>query len=69
MIECYRIECKHHDYNSCEDSGPFCCETKCCYETVSKIEKLVVPKGYTEEELDRDNPYNKWMYEMKENVE
>jgi hypothetical protein len=21
------------------------------------------PKGYTAEELDRDNPYNQWMYE------
>jgi len=23
----------------------------------------VVPRGYTEEELERDNPYNQWMYE------
>jgi hypothetical protein len=22
-----------------------------------------VPKGYTEEELDEDNPYNQWMYD------
>jgi hypothetical protein len=22
-----------------------------------------VPKGYTEEELDADNPYNQWMYD------
>ena len=22
-----------------------------------------VPAGYTAEELDRDNPYNQWMYE------
>lgn len=22
-----------------------------------------VPTGYTAEELDRDNPYNQWMYE------
>jgi hypothetical protein len=23
----------------------------------------LVPMGYTEEELERDNPYNQWMYE------
>lgn len=22
-----------------------------------------LPEGYTAEELDRDNPYNQWMYE------
>jgi hypothetical protein len=22
-----------------------------------------VPSGYTEEELDADNPYNQWMYD------
>ena len=24
---------------------------------------LLPPVGYTAEELDRDNPYNQWMYE------
>ncbi len=24
---------------------------------------MKVPDGYTAEELDRDNPYNAWMYE------
>jgi hypothetical protein len=27
------------------------------------INLLNVPKGYTAEELDRDNPYNQWMYQ------
>lgn len=25
-----------------------------------------VPKGYTAEELERDNPYNQWMYEDRD---
>lgn len=27
-------------------------------------ENVVVPAGYTDEELERDNPYNAWMYEQ-----
>jgi hypothetical protein len=30
------------------------------------IIKPTVPKGYTAEELERDNPYNQWMYENAE---
>ena len=58
MIECYRKECKHHCTNSGDphDEGPFCYEIDCRYEPL-------VPAGYTAEELDRDNPYNQWMYE------
>lgn len=26
--------------------------------------RLVVPPGYTAEELERDNPYNQWMREV-----
>jgi len=43
-----------------------------CYE--GKYEEIIhlsvntpvislVPKGYTEEKLERDNPHNQWMYE------
>ena len=58
MIECYRKECKHHCTNSGEsnDEGPFCYEIDCHFEPL-------VPAGYTAEELDRDNPFNQWMYE------
>jgi hypothetical protein len=28
-----------------------------------------VPFGYTAEELDRDNPYNQWMYEYPESTD
>lgn len=28
-----------------------------------RAEDLTPPPGYTAEELDRDNPYDQWMYE------
>ena len=57
-IECSNQTCKHHCTNSGEsnDEGPFCYEEKCHFEPL-------VPAGYTAEELDRDNPFNQWMYE------
>lgn len=30
---------------------------------VEEIDPLTPPPGYTAEELERDNPYNQWMYE------
>ncbi len=57
MIECYRIECQYHDYNHCEDSVPGCYNEKCVFEPmISKIKKQSIPKGYTEEELEKDSP-------------
>lgn len=57
-IECYNTNCKHHSAVSGDptDEGPFCYMEKCQFEPI-------VPAGYTAEELDRDNPFNAWMYE------
>lgn len=57
MIECNNQTCKHHCTNSGDprDEGPFCYRDECCYEPL-------VPVGYTADELERDNPYNQWMY-------
>lgn len=30
---------------------------------IRKLKSTSVPAGYTEEELERDNPYNQWVYE------
>jgi len=56
-IECYNIKCKKHSNNEMPpDEGPYCYEHECCFEPL-------VPAGYPAEELERDNPYNQWMYE------
>lgn len=57
-IECHNDKCAKHSCNSGDprDEGPFCYEPECKWEPL-------VPAGYTAEELDRDNPYNQWMYE------
>lgn len=57
-IECYNTKCKKHSCNSGNpfDEGPFCYEAECIFEPL-------VPAGYTEEELERDSPYNQWLYE------
>lgn len=59
-IECNNQTCKHHCTNSGDpyDEGPFCYEEECRYEPL-------VPAGYTADELERDNPYNQWMYEVR----
>lgn len=57
-IECHKTNCKHHCTNSGDprDDGPFCYEKECHYTPL-------IPSGYTADELDRDNPFNQWMYE------
>ena len=53
-IECYSTTCrKHARHEGCEE--PFCFEEECQWEPL-------VPAGYTEDELERDNPYNQWLY-------
>ncbi len=52
-IECYNVKCKNHYCNSGDprDEGPFCDMPECQFEPL-------VPAPYTEEELEKDNPYN-----------
>lgn len=60
--ECHYTTCPFHDKQT-----PFCYEEKCkatreelkTYELAHRL-KL---KGYSLDELDRDNPYNQWMNE------
>ena len=56
---CYNDKCKNHSCNSGNpnDEGPFCYEVECHFEPL-------VPTDYTADELERDNPYNQWMYEF-----
>jgi len=32
-------------------------------QAIDALKNVLVPPGYTAEELDRDNPYNQWMHE------
>ena len=54
-IECYNVSCKKHD-NHQGGEGPFCYEEECQFEPY-------IPAGHTEEELEKDNPYNQWIRE------
>ena len=48
-IECYNTRCKHHGIHD-GDEGPFCYKEECQWEPLC-------PAPYTEEELEKDNPY------------
>lgn len=50
-----------HDWCSDGDPGPGEIMTLTCSRCGK--EQSAVPLGYTADELERDNPYNQWMYE------
>lgn len=78
-IERYHDACPFHCTNeNPKGEGPFCFEDECwatpehltLYEQqrsvyLAKISEVnpTPPAGYTEEELELDNPYNQWMHE------
>lgn len=51
-----------HDWCSDGDPGPGEVMTLMCSRCGK--EQNAVPSGYTADELERDNPYNQWMYEQ-----